>query len=391
MYEKPSSHRLGFIDQLRGWAVIVMIEVHTFNEWIRPDLKATDLWEAITFINGLVAPSFIFLAGFSMGLAAVRKWDAYVRTGPDLWKRLRHLLLIFLVGYGLHLPAPFFRSWRDHPIQENIDQFLAVDVLQLIVVSLLIAHGIILIFRRRDALLWIMTGLGIAAFFFTPWAYRTAFFDSFPVWIADYFSKARGSLFPLFPWGGFAFFGVALGLLYAQRLASGDGDAWMRRSALWGLAVAAIALLWHFIPVTIQPQYDFWRGSPQFAFLRLGIVMMLLAFLWFVEKRFGSNPDAVRVFGQESFFIYAAHLMLLYKKFSEDSLATIWRGQFNYFDSILGYAVILFSMYLTAISWRWIKRRNMRSARIFMTLFFIAAAFLFFFLEDGSINLWIFS
>jgi len=35
----PAKNRLAFIDLLRGWALIVMIEVHVFNAFIMPALK----------------------------------------------------------------------------------------------------------------------------------------------------------------------------------------------------------------------------------------------------------------------------------------------------------------------------------------------------------------
>ena len=55
--------RYTFIDLLRGWAIIIMIEVHLFNAFLLPELKRAGWFDVLTFINGLVAPAFLFEVG----------------------------------------------------------------------------------------------------------------------------------------------------------------------------------------------------------------------------------------------------------------------------------------------------------------------------------------
>jgi uncharacterized membrane protein len=384
-----SSHRLGFIDQLRGWAVIVMIEVHTFNEWLHPSLKAQGFWNFMTFVNGLVAPSFIMLAGFSMGLAAVRKWDDYTHLRMPLWKRTRHLLLIFVVGYLLHLPAKSYRMWKFWPMPEKVMQFWAVDVLQLIVVSLLILHVVILMTRSRRFLFWFALCAGIFVFLFTPWAWNTSLFEPLPLWMKDYFNRAHGSLFPLFPWSGFVFWGAALSLLYSEWQTENRGEEYLRYMAYFGIALIAAAFITDLVPISLQPHYDYWRTSPQFSFLRMGIVLLLLYGLWFLETRYSINPKAAVLMGQESFLIYAAHLVLLYSKAPENSLVTLWKGQFNYLQCFLMYLATLAPMFALGYGWRWLKQRYPRTSKLVMyslALFFI---FVFLFFENGKFVFWI--
>ena len=384
-----SPHRLAFIDQLRGWAVIVMIEVHTFNEWLRPDIKATGLWTAITFINGLVAPTFVMLAGFSLGLAAVRKWDDYTRFGLPLWKRVRHLLLILFVGYLLHLPAPSYRFWKYWPVAEKIEEFWAVDVLQLIVVSLLLLHLVILIFRDRKVLLAASLVLGCAAFVLTPWAHATAFFDVLPVQISNYFNKAHHSLFPLFPWSGFVFFGCSLSLLYADWEKRNNGTSFINLLGYSGLILILLALIAHVVPVTIQENYNFWKTSPEFSFLRLGIVMALLSAMAYLERVHSLSFRIATLTGQESFFVYALHLMVLYTHVGSFSLADHFRGQFGYLVCSAAYLAVLVPMLLAGMGWHRFKQASMTAARWSMVSVTVVAVFLFFFFEKGKIVLWI--
>jgi uncharacterized membrane protein len=384
-----SSHRLGFIDQLRGWAVIVMIEVHVFNEWLRPDLKQIDAWRFLTFINGMVAPSFIMLAGFSLGLAAVRKWDDYVRPGLPLWNRVRHLLLIFVVGYLLRLPARSYRMLKYWPVPEKINEFFAVDVLHLIVVSLLLLHLIILISRSRKVLFWSCIVLGSVAFLFTPWASHTTFFESLPLFFKNYFNRVHGSLFPLFPWSGFVFWGAAISLTYAEWMKRNEGDRFMTWLGVAGLAVVAVCIVSDLIPVTLQSNYDFWRTSPQFSFLRLGIVLILLSLLRYLERRDLFAPRYAVLMGQESFLVYALHLMVLYSLVGTHSLVTLWKGQFNYFQCFIGYLAVLLPMFGAAWIWRAIKKKSIRNARWIMAGIVVVFIFFFFFFENGTFVFWI--
>jgi uncharacterized membrane protein len=388
---KTSSHRLGYIDQLRGWAVIVMIEVHVFNEWLRPDLKQIGIWRFLTFINGMVAPSFVMLAGFSLGLAAARKWDDYVHLGKPLWLRVRHLLLIFVVGYLLRLPARSYRMWKYWPIPGKIDEFFAVDVLQLIVVSLLILHLIILVTRSRKALLWSSVALGTAAFLFTPWAWNTTFFESLPLWFKNYFNRMHGSLFPLFPWGGFVFWGAAISLWYGEWQRRGSGDRFVTYMGIAGAILTVACVISDLIPITLQPHYEFWRTSPQFSFLRLGIVLIILSVLRYLERTDRFAPPYAVLMGQESFLVYALHLVVLYSMIASRSLVMMWRGQLDYFWCLVGYIAVLLPMFGAAWCWRWFKKKNMRAARWFMIGLGVVLVFVFLFFEEGKLVFWIFN
>jgi len=101
--------RLAFIDLLRGWAILVMIEVHVFNAFVLPELRSTSWFHALNFINGLVAPSFTFISGFVFLLASQKKLESFRSYGPAFWKQAGRIGMIWLIGYSLHLPF-FFTS-----------------------------------------------------------------------------------------------------------------------------------------------------------------------------------------------------------------------------------------------------------------------------------------
>lgn len=386
----PQSSRFGFIDALRGWAVIVMIEVHTFNEWLRPELKNTLLFDVLTFINGLVAPSFIMLAGFSLSIATVRKWEDYTSFSPTLGKRMRHLLLIFTVGYLLHLPAQNLRMWWTEPNPELVAKFQAVDVLQLIVMGLWILHAIVLLLKSRKVLFVTSLALGILVIAWTPWAYNTTTFEDWPLWLSNWFNRSHGSLFPLFPWVAYIFLGCTLALKFVEAQKQGEMSRFLHRMGAAGAALIVIGYAWHSIPITVQPYYEFTRTSPQFNLIRIGSVMVLIWALWMLEERRNISPRFAVTMGRESFLVYALHLMVLYNEAFGSNLVTAFKGALNFGEAFIGYMLLLLMMLATGYFWQWLKRRNMVVARVMMISLFTIGALFFVFFENGRFVFWMF-
>ena len=58
--------RFPFLDWMRGLAVLVMIQCHTFNSFTRLDLRETGSYVMTQFIGGMAAPLFLFMAGMTM-------------------------------------------------------------------------------------------------------------------------------------------------------------------------------------------------------------------------------------------------------------------------------------------------------------------------------------
>ncbi|HKB75473.1 MAG TPA: heparan-alpha-glucosaminide N-acetyltransferase domain-containing protein, partial [Myxococcales bacterium] len=90
------SSRILAFDWLRGIAVVVMIQTHALS-LLRPELRTGLLWTRLQWIDGLVAPAFIFSAGFSLALVQVRGAAAGTRW-PRMRKTLRRLGEVLLVA-----------------------------------------------------------------------------------------------------------------------------------------------------------------------------------------------------------------------------------------------------------------------------------------------------
>ena len=53
--------RRSYLDWLRGIAVLIMVEAHTFNSWTAPSERG-DLYRLLMVVGGFCAPAFLFLA-----------------------------------------------------------------------------------------------------------------------------------------------------------------------------------------------------------------------------------------------------------------------------------------------------------------------------------------
>lgn len=238
------SKRCDWIDQLRGWAVIVMIEVHVVNVWLQSGLRPD--W--LNYLNGLVAPSFTMAAGYSLVISTFRTDGTLRPFWPDTARRLGFILLC---AYALHAPGIAAADWTVLNTAQKARELFKIDVLQCIVFSLLILQGLARLVRNPR----VFTGLALVIAVFVPlisphlWATGVA--DGLWLPIRGLFNSNpdRGvqALFPLFPWIAFPAFGAFLGGLYRHfRVVQVEGKArWSEARFLTGLAIiGALLLVW---------------------------------------------------------------------------------------------------------------------------------------------------
>src|SRR6266511_579226 len=104
-----SDSRVRAFDWLRGIAVLFMIQCHALALLVTP-IRETALFHRLVWLDGLVAPSFTFAAGFSLALVQVRGANAGTR-GKRLRKTLRRLGEVLAVATLVNwMWFPIFRE-----------------------------------------------------------------------------------------------------------------------------------------------------------------------------------------------------------------------------------------------------------------------------------------
>lgn len=372
-----------------------MIEVHCINVWLIKDQIPG--W--LQYLNGLVAPSFIMAAGYSLALSTFRP-DGSLRPFAPTGKRLAFILLC---AYLLHAPGLTLAEWTVLATAQKYRELFKIDVLQCIVFSLLILQGLARLIRRPMAYAGVALALALAAAWAAPHLWRTGVADGLWLPIRGLFNgnPDRGvtALFPLFPWFAFAAFGSVLGALYRHlRVLSREGLArWSELRWLAALALGgALLLAWG----TWQTHTWLWNGPwpssdagrlhnttlPSVA-QRLGVICMAGSLLgWFeaVRGRWpGANP--VLAASRESLLLYMLHLNLIFGLLLADPirLRTGWDWYSLGWAPTLTLTAVLIGLNLAAaLAWQRVRQdpartlRLQRSAALALGVWFLAGGWI---------------
>ena len=385
--------RCDFIDQLRGWAVIVMIEVHAVNVWLHQGLLPS--W--LSFVNGLVAPAFIMCAGFSLVLSTFRP-DGTLRPFAPGMKRLGFILMC---AYALHAPAFTLAGWLRLTTPRQIREMFQIDVLQCIVVSLFILQGLARLIRRPAPYAVAALALALGATMAAPYLWQPGVADGWwpPIrgLINGNVDGGVSSLFPLFPWFAFAACGSVLGTLYRHfRVIPHNGSArWCETRWLVTLAIlGGVMYFWgrHHAPDWLEngvfPAGETERihntTLPSVAH-RLGVVCVagaLMGWLEMIRSRW-PGPNWVLTASRESLLLYMLHLNLIFALLLAPQVRALtgWNEFSLGWPGTLTLTLALIAVNLAAgLGWQCIrKKENLdRSIRLValaaLALWFIAAA-----------------
>ena len=386
MLQPATKKRIEFIDLLRGWAVIVMIQTHVFNATLVPAITDSGLFQVLRFIDGLVAPSFLFASGMAYAVTTRRKINDYLSFGPPLFRQFARLTFVLLIGYGLHIPKFNYYHLRYEAGQVAWQMFWQVDVLQCIAISLLFLQVMLLLLRSERRLYLTMIGVTLAVVFATPVAWSIDFWDMLPVPVAAYMNGLHYSLFPVFPWSAFLFAGALCGYFYLKAKDAGGADhaqesvgRMMKKTSWYAPGIIALSFMIHPVAALIYPSYGYWL-SPSFYMLRLGLVLLLCAGMYLYERRIGVSPrSVVSLMGRESLLVYTVHLMIVYGKFGYFTFADRVNRSFGYGEAILTTLLLILLMYLLALAWSRVKSAPPPVKRLTQGVVLAGFALVFFF------------
>jgi uncharacterized membrane protein len=325
-----SAGRIHAFDWLRGVAVVVMIQTHSLV-LLQPALSKDALFSWLVRIDGLVAPSFIFSAGFALALVQVRTartaatrslTEGTAMRRAQAVKTLKRIGEVLLVASLVN--TVWFPTWREPK------WLLRIDILHCIGLSLLLVLPLLVGLSTRPGVLrWVMLGLAGLVFGLSPLAEQTeglwAIFATRKVGLID---ATHGTTFPLFPWSGYvllgASFGATVGMLQGRpsdgtlrgTLAT-EAPLWRWWGLLWGLGAALWATegFWR----AAYPPHDFWANNPANAAQRWTLVLSLVALFRLIEVTRPPSTSSklaqlVGTFGASSLSAYVFHEMLLYQR-----------------------------------------------------------------------------
>jgi len=354
--------RFLYVDLLRAWAMTIMIEVHMFNVFMRPELR-NELWfPFLNFINGLVAPAFIFISGFAFILSTGNRGDELRTFGKLFRKRLGRIALIFIVGYLLHVPYYSLKNIIIYAKPAEMKHFYNVDVLQCIGSGLLIIF-LLRIFIKSDRLFqYVITSIAVFIVALTPFIWGTDFSIYMPLPLACYFNEIHGSFFPVFPWHGFLFGGASLCIFFLKAKEKGAEKRFMDL-ALKISGIVSVAGIASVTWLSLQPWFVI-KASPLFYAERFAIVVFILCVfrLYYIKR--GERESLLLSVGRESLLVYWLHLQLIYRNlWNGKTLAGIYGGSFSFTESAAASLSLIILMFIVAVTWGGIKQKSPETGR----------------------------
>jgi uncharacterized membrane protein len=360
MPAKPS--RLAYVDWMRGLACLLMFQTHAYDSWLSDDWRHSTQLMYSQLLGTFPAPLFLFLAGFAValgidrmeakGASCVEVAKAFAKRGGEIFG----IAMLFRVqqwamGFG-------WSPWTD---------LLRVDILNTIGLSLAMAAIVPWAARR----LWprVILALSIAAGFalLTPPMWNTSQLRALPWWLASYINGGhldytpRGWFFPIFPWSGFLFVGVAAGLIVMRaRRNQREGVTILALAAIGG-AAALLSRWLDRLPGQFYAVYNYWLTSPNFFLARAGLLLVILAacYGWCALKP-GGWWSPVEQLGSTSLLVYWVHIELVYGR-----LSILPKHRVSFATASWGLAAITVSMtLLSLLKTRWDARRRVKRTSV---------------------------
>lgn len=344
MSVSEKKNRIIFIDLMRAFAVLMMVQGHTVDVLLSNDYRKMDsplflLW---FFMRGMTAPIFLFSAG-TVFTYLFRLVKEPFNLNPRVKKGIKRFMLLVALGYLLRYPTPSLVVFSE-VTDSQWKIFFAVDVLQLIGFGILFLIICMYVAEKYKSSDFVVFG-SAAAFFFLAYAVfeNIQWSEFLPLPLAGYFYRGSGSNFPLFPWVGYVLSGGILGSFLAQRPLIFKTFSFSRNLGLIGSGFVLLALVGDYFETMIYGKSYLWTTSPNLVILRLGIVLILNGIVSWISIAVNSIPRIIILIGRNTLLIYIVHLVILYGSAWNPGIILLFEKSFGVWKTV-GSALIMLTL-----------------------------------------------
>ncbi|HVZ72496.1 MAG TPA: heparan-alpha-glucosaminide N-acetyltransferase domain-containing protein [Polyangia bacterium] len=359
--DAPATSRLDAIDWLRGLAVVLMIQTHLYDSWVSPAGKATPTYWWTRYWGGVPSRLFLLLVGVSLAI----RFEAQLRKGIERAAMVRGAarrgLEILALAYLFRFQEYALSGFWGPP-----DDLFRVDILNCIGVSMMVVA--VVAAPRAGKPQYLVALLAAAFFLGLGPILGPAHFPTFiPRPITSYLGGQRPmSWFGLFPWGAWAFTGLAVGHLWVRASATPGraARAYLLTGAV-GLALmgAVLAVRAHNPYIIRYPNEIVQQMGPGTFFYRLGLCGVLAFVAYAVSRLVAGRFSFMRQLGRTSLLVYWIHVDLCYGVVSKPL-----HGKLTMRQATIGFVLMTIAMLLVSIAktryWEpWRRKQLARAPR----------------------------
>lgn len=342
------SNRLYFIDAVRAFAILMMLQGHFIDTLLSPIYKdnsntAYVIW---SYFRGITAPVFFTISGLVFAYLLLRAY-AKGNDKPRIKKGLFRGLLLLAIGYSLRINV---FSWFSGYFNSY---FFVIDVLQCIGLSLIFLVSLHSIFKKHSYVFSLVLFLIGCLCFVTEPLYRNLTLDTVPKIIANYMTKSNGSVFTILPWFGYSAFGAFISTVFFRHV---HRDRFKLATVITFLSVGGFLIYfssWFLLKLYDITNIDLLKMSADYnyLFIRLGDVLILFG-VFYASERFLKKSIIARI-GEKTLSIYVIHFVLLYGSFTGYGLKRYLSHSLEPTTAILG--AILFMIVVCFMSFHYAK------------------------------------
>jgi uncharacterized membrane protein len=335
MADSSKKNRIIFIDLLRAFAVLQMVQGHTTDVLLAGNVRDFNdplyyLWH---FMRGMTAPIFLFTAG-TVFTYLFRLSNEPFRTNNRVKKGFQRAGLLLFIGYFLRYPTPTILDFSSVSAA-SWKIFFAVDVLHLIAISLVLVMMLSWLAEKSKLPDIIVYSAGVLFFFMLyPVVYQVRWGDFLHPFIAGYLYTGTGSQFPLFPWAGYLISGAILGSYLARYPVAFKSAKFSKFLAGAGIGFILISIIGDILESNYFSGAG-WYNTYSIVSFRIGFVLLLVSVVSYVSISVEYIPRVVILLGRNTLLIYVTHLILLYGSAWNPGLNRLYERTFSGWSTLL--------------------------------------------------------
>ena len=337
-----SASRRAYLDWLRGFAVLCMIEWHVIESWTAASERTGAAWPIIVRFGGMAAPLFLFLAGLAVPFAIQSHVNRGRTASEASWLVQKRGWQVFLIAHLFRL-----QSFLTNP-HAAFTSIFKPDILNILGLGLAGTAWFTGRLRREDGTIRrapLLVGAA-AILMLTPWAriwwWPTQVHQRFEAYI-----RGNGyGVFEIFPWIAYVLVGAFVGSLL---VASRDPAREPRLHYLLAMGGAVTAAAGYALSSLPLPHSVAWsiQAWPLFL-IQSGYMTAAIWLAWALFKLPWIERTSVPMvlFGQTSLFVYWVHIELAFGFLSYPLHGALPLGA-----AIAGFVVVTVLMYFAARWW----------------------------------------
>jgi len=349
---------------MRGLACVLMFQTHCYDSWLGGEARKSTFLMYSQLGGTLPAPLFLFLAGISLALVTDKLVRKNVSAGEITRTMARRGAEILAFGLLFRLQE-YLIAWGWAPWTD----LFRVDILNTIGISMILmalACGAALRLankHHRHQRPVLLTGAALSTALIallTPPLWTNWRLSFLPWPLESYIDGVHNlgtpqpGLFPIFPWTAFAFAGLAVGFVLFSDWGRAHTSEILALSAVAGVGLIAGARWLDHLPTQLYSVYDYWHTSPNFFFMRVGLLLMI-AFLSYAWCRWGFGArgfSPLIQLGQTSLLVYWVHIEFVYGRVSLLPKRSLGIGTASLGLLAIFLMMLALSMLRTRIDWR---------------------------------------